>query len=147
MTSEEIATMVRELTRSGVTTSPRALSYEYCDKIKGSAYRVTKAKNSNERRISINSTELYKKRVWLALIKWAVKPTGPVARVMNAMFGDAWWIEICGGEIICGKARFDPHQCGSHSDWKGVVKGVIALSLMVHKHMTQGRAPLTVFDE
>ena len=34
ITSEEIAKLVRELTRSGVATSPRALSYRYCDRIK-----------------------------------------------------------------------------------------------------------------
>ena len=98
-------------------------------------------------RTSINSRHLLDQPPWRALFLHVVSGDSIVGQVMEELFGDAWWFDRMGGEVVAPHARFDENSCSPHSDWRNVPKAVVAVSVYVHDTVDVDRAPLVLYSK
>ena len=98
-------------------------------------------------RTSINSRHLLDLPPWRALFLHVVSGDSIVGQVMEELFGDAWWFDRMGGEVVAPHARFDENACSPHSDWRNVPKAVVAVSVYVHDTVDVDRAPLVLYSK
>ena len=103
-------------------------------------------KNDKDR-TSINSRHLLDLPPWRALFLHVVSGDSIVGQVMDELFGDAWWFDRMGGEVVAPYARFDENSCSPHSDWRNVPKAVVAVSVYVHDTVDIDRAPLILYSK
>jgi len=104
-----------------------------CDDIKRAALDAARERCDHVDRTSITSFELNKEKPWWQLMQWAIAPGNPIALVLTRLFGDCWFIEKAGGDVIAPGAIFRARECGPHSDWKGVRNAMCAVSIIVHE--------------
>ena len=97
-------------------------------------------------RTSINSRHLLGLAPWRNLFLHVVSDS-IVGQVMQKLFGDAWWFDRMGGEVVAPHARFDEKSCSPHSDWRNVPKAVVAVSIYVHDTVDEDRAPLVLYSK
>ena len=98
-------------------------------------------------RTSINSRHLLGLPPWRKLLLHVVSGDSIVGQVLNELFGDAWWFDRMGGEVVAPHARFDENACSPHSDWRNVPKAVVAVSVYVHDTVDVDRAPLVLYSK
>ena len=98
-------------------------------------------------RTSINSRHLLDLPPWRALFLHVVSGDSVVGRVMDELFGHAWWFDRMGGEVVAPRARFDEKSCSPHSDWRNVPNAVVAVSVYVHDTVDVDRAPLVLYSK
>ena len=98
-------------------------------------------------RTSINSRHLLDLPPWRALFLHVVSGESVVGQVMDELFGDAWWFDRLGGEVVAPHARFDAKSCSPHSDWRNVPNAVVAVSVYVHDTVDVDRAPLVLYSK
>ena len=63
---------------------------------------------------------------------------------MTELFGDAWWFDRSGGDVVLAGAGFD-QPCVPHNDWQGIRIGMISLSIFVDE-VTPELAPLILWS-
>ena len=85
---------------------------------------------------------LYKE--WFDMLAWLVDEQSPTAKVLNHVFGDAWWFDRCGGDGVRGEAGF-ASPCLPHSDWKGVPDAVVSVSIFLHD-VSVDHAPMQLWS-
>jgi len=100
--------------------------------------------NRGDGRVCLNDEQNLLVKQWFDLLVWLVDEQSMTAKVMNRMFGDAWWFDICGGDVVRGKAGF-ASPCMPHSDWKGVPDGVVCISVFLHD-VSHDNAPMMVWS-
>ena len=98
-------------------------------------------------RTSINSRHLLDLSPWRALFLHVVAGQSVVGQVMDKLFGDAWWFDRMGGEVVAPYARFDENSCSPHSDWRNVPNAVVAVSVYVHDTVDTDRAPMILYSK
>ena len=98
-------------------------------------------------RTSINSRHLLQLPPWRALFRHVVSADSTVGQILDELFGDAWWFDRMGGEVVAPLARFDENSCSPHSDWRNVPKAVVAVSVYVHNTVDEDRAPLVLYSK
>ena len=105
------------------------------------------AASGKTERTSINHKTLLKEPVFRQLMDLLIDPKCIVCQVLNNCFGDAWWIERAGGDVVAGHARYQERPCRPHADWPQGEWAMIVISVQVHRRLEgQGRAPLTVYS-
>jgi len=144
--SECVDDLVASYTRDGFCVIrpcvPAELTEALLAKITGLASRLQD--NRGGGRVCLNSHDNIRDRERLHVLEWLVGEQSPAAQVMNRIFGDAWWFDLCGGDVIRGQAGFG-RPCLPHSDWKGVRDGMIVMSVFLHD-VSSDNAPLMLWS-
>ena len=148
--SELIAKAVNDYRKHGFCILPAGtVPRDVCgDALKLSAIHQARwhMQRDDKDRTSINSRHLLNSPPWRALFKHVVSADSVVGQVMHSLFGQAWWFDRMGGEVVAPCARFDERSCSPHSDWRNVPNAVVAVSIYVHDTVDVDRAPLVLYS-
>ena len=77
---------------------PTVLAEALLDKITWLA--STLPDNRGDGRVCLNCDQNIFVKQWFDVLAWLVNEQSPTTKVMNHMFGDAWWFDICGGDFV-----------------------------------------------
>ena len=74
---------------------------------------------------------------------WMVSSSSLLSRILDTVYGDCWFFDVAGGDVVAPGAGFTPGPCSPHSDWTNVKDGVIAVSLIVHEEQDKDTGRLS----
>lgn len=149
------ADIVRHLRRHGWAKTPPLVPSPLCEAIKKDALSAARQKEwaGQTERTTINSPANLKEDSWWDLLLWALDEEGPLAKILDLCYGDCWFFDVAGGDVVAPGATFRPAPCRPHSDYSGVPGGICVVSFFVHRwqagHEARAgelRAPLVIYS-
>jgi len=130
----------------GWVLTPEFLPDRICNEIKREALEAARRRCDFPDRTSINDQNNISKDSWWNWIEWAITKDSPVSQLLEALYGDCWFFDVAGGDVVAPGAIFRFRQCRPHSDWNGVRSGVVCVSAFVHDDTTTARAPMVLYS-
>ena len=143
LTDASIHEMVDSYKEEGYVLTPPCVPHEVCDAVKACA--LASARASGGMRTSINSWKNIKSSAWWQLLHWMVSASSLVSRILDNVYGDCWFFDVAGGDVVAPRAGFKCRSCLPHSDWKNVKDGIVAVSVIVHDEQDKDMAPMHLY--
>ena len=115
-----------------------------CDKQARSGLDAESVGNRGLLRECLNRDDNIEKDSWWTALQFLCDPSEQPSLLMTKLFGDAWWFDRCGGDVVYPGAGFS-EPCVPHTDWRGVTNGMISLSVFTDD-ITPEMAPMVLYS-
>ena len=156
MMDAELAVRVMQLQRDGFVVLPKSVPDQLCEELE--AQCISQAGdfegdfegNRGPSRCSVNASTNVQAPAWWDVLVWLTEDPTMVS-ILSAIAGgsDAWWFDVCGGDVVGPRAPFAP-ACYPHTDWAGGCSGSVgacySVSIFVHA-IDNTMAPMKLVSE